>query len=416
MILENKDKKNKYVVPVLSAVFIILVFSLGYIFGRFGFEAAWQNGEFSYSYKGNLNPETKTINFDLYWEVWETLNDKFVDRAIDEEEMFYGSIKGLAASLDDPATTFYTPDETSEYHDEKAGNLQGIGIEMKMWEKELIIQKVFLDSPAEKSGMMQGDVIKEVNGNKIEGLTSYEVAEKIRGEEGSSVAITLFRPIKEEEITVRPQRDGLHIKSVTWKKLKNNKVLIDIERFTESDLSAFSTAWDNVVNEVVNENPTGIVIDMRGNGGGFLEGAVYVAGEFLDRRSIVLYEQYRGGKMEANRVGRKGRLRNVPLVVLVNENTASAAEILAGALSYYNRAEIIGETTYGKGTAQEVVNLESVSGASVHVTTEKWLLPDKSWINKDNPIKPGIQVKITAEDIKFRKDPQLNRGMEELDK
>ncbi len=415
---ENKQKGvmngKKFFVSILSAIVILLVFALGYILGRSGFNVAWEQGEFSYSFKGLLYPEEKDINFDLFWDVWSRLETEYVDKAIDEEDMFYGAIKGMVSALGDPATQFFTAEETDQYDLEKSGMFSGIGIEMGYLDNQIIIQKVFEDTPASESGLEEGDVILKVDGEDMSEYGISEYANRIRGEEGTDVALTVLR--EDESVDISITRGEVYVESMNWEMLDNDIAFITIRRFTESDYSSFVTLWDKIASEVDNSNTQGIIVDLRANGGGYLDGAVYIGGEFLDNGDVILYVQDREGRKEAKKVSREGKLKEVPLVILVDAGTASSSEIFSGALQYYDRAIVIGEETYGKGTAQDVLKPVTWGGASIHITAQKWLLPNKRWINSDDPIMPDIEVGITIEEIKQGEDPQLDRAIEEINK
>jgi carboxyl-terminal processing protease len=411
-VLKEKNK-NRIIVPVLTVIVVLLVFSLGFVFGRSGFNAAWENGEFTYSFKGSLYPEEKEINFDLFWDVWSKLEETYVDKALDEEEMFYGAIKGMVTSLDDPATRFYTADDTQEYETQRSGKFEGIGIEMGYLDGRIIIKRVFDNSPALTSGLEAGDIITKVDNENILEFSISEVAQKIRGESDTIVVLTVERNGGDLDFDIT--RGEVYVKSIDWEMLDNEIALITVRRFTEDTFSNFTYLWDEVIAEVSKQNPSELIIDLRGNGGGYLDGASYLAGEFLNEGEVVLYVQNREGKKEAQKVGRTGVFKDISLVLLVDSGTASSAEIFAGALQHYERATIIGEETYGKGTAQDVDKPMTWGGASIHITTQKWLLPNQRWINQDDPIHPDIEVDVSIEEIKKGEDPQLERAIEELE-
>jgi carboxyl-terminal processing protease len=414
--MENvKSKKfEKFFVPILTSFVVILVFALGFVLGRTGFKVSWENGEIKYVLKGKLTPEEQDLNFDHFWEVWNLLEQKYVDKSINKKDMYYGAIKGMVAGLNDPATRFFTPEETTEYELDKSGKLEGIGIELGYMDSEAIIKRLIEDSPALKSGLHAGDIIRKVDGEDTIGLTLSDIAKKIRGEAGTKVKLTISRNEGEQEFEV--QRAQIYVKSISWEKLDDGVIEISLRRFTEDNFTDFMILWDKVVQEVAAENPKGIIIDLRGNGGGFLDGAVYIAEDFLPKGDTVLFIQNREGISESKKVTRGGAFLKIPVVMLVDSGTASASEIFAGALQYYKRALIIGEKTYGKGTAQDVLSPVSWEGASIHITTQRWLLPNKRWIKNDDPIQPDIEVTMTIEQIKKGDDIQLKKAEEEIQK
>lgn len=407
-------KTNKWLMPLLSIVIVVLVFLLGYVFGRTGFTAAWERGEFTYSFKGTLYPEERELNFNLFWQVWDKLEQKYVDKAIDEQDMFYGAIKGLVGGLEDPHTRFYDPEETESYEMLKAGKFEGIGIELGYLDNEIIIKQVFENSPALKGGLESGDIIRKVNEEDTYGFTVYEVAERIRGEGGTEVMLEVYRSDGDEQLSFSITRAEVYVESIVWEKVDEDIAKIVIRRFTEDSYADFTLLWDKVILEIRDADPKGIIIDMRGNGGGFLDGATYVAGEFLNQGDTVLFIQDREGERQVMKVNRKGVFRDIPIVILVDGGTASASEIFAGTLQYYDRAIIIGVPTFGKGTAQDVYKPDDWDGASIHIVTQKWLLPDKRWINEDNPIQPDTDVSISTEELKKGEDPQLDEAVRKL--
>jgi carboxyl-terminal processing protease len=411
---EYYEKTNKWLMPLLSTVIVVLVFLLGYVFGRTGFTAAWEGGEFTYSFKGTLYPEEREINFNLFWQVWDMLEQNYVDKAIDEQDMFYGAIKGLVGGLKDPHTKFYTPEETESYEMLKAGKFEGIGIELGYLDNEIIIKEVFENSPASEGGLESGDIIRKVNEEDTYGLTVYDVAERIRGEGGTEVILEVYRSDGDAQLSFNITRAEVYVESIVWEKVDNDVAKIVIRRFTEDSYADFTLLWDKVILEIQAEDPKGIIIDMRGNGGGFLDGATYIAGEFLNQGDTVLFIQDREGERQVMKVNRKGVFQEIPIIILVDGGTASASEIFAGTLQYYERAMVIGLPTFGKGTAQDVYKPADWSGASIHIVTQKWLLPNKRWINEDDPIQPDIEVSISTEELKKGEDPQLDEAIREL--
>ncbi|MBN2016244.1 S41 family peptidase [Candidatus Dojkabacteria bacterium] len=415
----SKSRVERWIIPVLSFVVVILIFAVGYVLGRTGFSAAFENGEFSYTFSGRLYPEEKELNFDLFWDVWNKLEDTYVEKSIDESDMFDGAIKGMVSSLNDPATRFFSSEETSQYEQERAGKFEGIGIEMGYLDGQVIVRRVFDDSPAKVSGVQVGDTIIGVDSEDVTSMSISEIAEKIRGESGTQVTIAVLRSTypsstSQEEKEIQITRGEVYYESIIWEMTDDDIALVTVRRFTENNFFDFALLWDNVVNEISEEDPSGLIIDIRGNGGGYLDGAPYLAGEFLDKGEVVLYVQDREKNLDAKAVSRDGKFKKIPVVILVDSGTASSAEIFAGALQYYKRATIIGERTYGKGTAQDVIKPSTWGGASIHITTQKWLLPDKRWINEDDPITPDIEVEVTIEQFKRGEDPQLERAIEEV--
>jgi carboxyl-terminal processing protease len=279
---------------------------------------------------------------------------------------------------------------------------------------EVYVKKLIEGGPAKDSGVQPGDVIVAVDGEDVQGWTMSEIAMIIRGEKGTDVVITVERNGNESRRDITITRDEIYAPSISWEMLENDIALVTIDRFTEDSLTEFVYLWDQIASEIQSKNPKGIVIDLRGNGGGFLEGAVYIAGEFLPEGDVVLYVQDRERQQTSKKVDREGKFVDVPIYILVDEDTASASEIFAGALQDHERAPLVGVDTYGKGTAQDVMKPSSWGGASIHITTQKWLLPSKKWINTEDPVYPDIEERITIEEIRNGDDPQLDKAIEEM--
>lgn len=414
MNLRNNKKKleGRFVVPLLSIGIVILVFILGFVIGRSGFEVAWEDGEFTYAYKGRLYPEEKEINFETFWEVWDILQEDYVEKGLDQQALFYGAVKGMVAGLEDPATRFFTSSETQEYEKDKAGELEGVGIELGYLNGSVIIKRTIENAPAQSAGLQAGDIIEKVDNEDVADSDISTIATKIRGEKGTTVQIGVQR--NGDELTFDIERSSIYVKSIIWEKKEDNIVVITISRFTETNYSDFTRLWDETVQAVNDEDPSGIIIDLRGNGGGYLDAASYIAGDFLKKGTVVLYIETRDGAETPMKAENGSTFLETPLVLLVDSGTASASEIFAGAIQHYGRAVVVGEETYGKGTAQEIRDPASWGGASLHITTQKWLLPDGRWINQDNPIQPDIEVEITIEQVKQGVDPQMQRAMQEI--
>ncbi len=399
-------------------IVIVVVFVLGLVTGR----VVNPTGGGSLNIPriiSNSSDVPKEINFDLFWNVWNTMSSQYVDTSkIDYEKMFYGAIKGVVNSYDDPATVFLDPKETEEFNKSNEGKaFEGIGAELGYSNGQIIVVTPIDGSPAQKAGIKSGDIILKVDGVDIKQTDSiYDVVGKIRGEAGTTVKLTVLHIGANQVSEISIVRGEIDLPSIELKDVKDNSdiKIIDVGRFTDSSVNEWKKNWDKVIDQALKTNPKGIILDLRSNPGGYFDSAVYAGGEFLPKNTIIAKHEDRKGDGKDYKVDRKGDMLDIPLVVLVNGNSASASEILSGALKYHKRAIIIGEPTYGKGTAQSIVPLSR--GASLHITTLKWLLPDGSWINKENTIKPNVEVKYSEEDFKNGQDNQLNKAVEELRK
>ncbi len=406
---ESPDSLSKLLNIFGIVVVLGCVFAIGYLVG-----GNWGNGVITssgYRLIGNLgNEEVTTLDFDLFWEVWKDIQISYVEEDISEEDLFYGAIKGLVDGLNDPVTVFLSPDETQDYLDSNKGKFEGIGAELGYEDGKVVVISPLSGSPAEESGLRSRDVIVGVDGEDISDNNIYEVVALIRGDQGTTVTLTVIRAGETMEIEIT--RGEITVTSVTVDSLDNDIAYIDLDRFTEATASAWISRWDTVVQDVVGADVDAVILDLRGNPGGYFNAAIWAAGDFLEENSLVSKQVNRDGGESEFRVERQGYLLEIPLVVLVDEGSASASEILAGALQYYDRAYIIGEETFGKGTAQEVINY--TNGASLHITTLKWVLPDERELSQEDVVVPDKIVEYDDEDFLSGEDPQLDEAYEYL--
>lgn len=358
------------------------------------------------------NQEVTELDFDKFWEVWGDLSSGYVEKDLPEEDMYYGAIKGMVAGIDDPATVFLTPEETEQYELGNQGKFEGIGAELGYEDGWVVVVTPLEGSPAMEAGIKAGDKIYRVDGEDVTNKDIYQVVDLIRGEKGSDVEITVIRNGAAEAKDITVTRGEITVASVSYEEKDGDVFVIDVDRFTEASPSAWREKWNTVVDEVIEEDPEGVVLDLRGNPGGYFSSAVWAAGEFLEKGDVVVKQRDRNGSEKKFSVTRDGRLQDVELVVLVDGGSASASEILAGALQHYDRAEIIGEDTYGKGTAQDII--EYTDGSSLHITIYKWILPDGRWLNPDDVIEPDTEVEFTEDNFVEGEDPQMDEALESL--
>lgn len=366
-------------------------------------------------------PESKNVNFSLFWEVWDRLESSYLDKgALDKEKMVYGAISGLVSSLDDPYTVFLPPNENKEAHEDLRGDFEGVGIQIGFNKKEqLSVVAPLVGTPAEAAGLKAGDVIlkivDEIKGldRDTQGITLPEAVTDIRGPKGSVVKLTMAREGVREPFEVELKRDTIVVRSVelSFKEKRGQQLaVLKLSRFGERTYEE----WQEAVEEIKSKQKElggkfgGVILDLRNNPGGFLQGAVFIGSEFLS--SGVVVQQDRGeGRNDTYSVNRRGQLLEEPLVVLVNGGSASASEIVAGALREAGRAKLVGERTFGKGTVQEAEDL--TGGAGLHVTVARWLLPSGVSVDEEG-VAPDLEVKMNSEDP--AKDSQLEQAIEVL--
>ncbi len=364
-----------------------------------------------YDNSGALTGTPTNVDMRPFWKAWEVIKSEYVPTGavatttVTDEEKVYGAIKGLAESLGDPFTTFLTPDEAKSFKSDLSGSLQGIGAVLGLQEKVLTVMSIIKASPAEKAGLMAGDAILKVNDTSTEGLDIDRSVQLIRGPKGTSVTLQVRRDGRTFPMTI--VRDTITTPIVTTKQYPNGVYLISLASFTENSPELFR----NALREYVNSGSTKLVLDMRNNTGGYLDAAIDMASWFLPSGQIVVTEDY--GKSADPLIYRsKGyNLFNAAqkVTILVNENSASASEILAGALRDNGKAVLVGKTTYGKGSVQELV---PITGSTIlKVTVARWLTPKGASISLGG-LKPDYEVGLTPEDIKAKRDPQLDRALE----
>lgn len=411
MVSSREDSKLLRFVGIL--ILIVCISALSFSGGRI-FE---QKEDKNFNIYDNTSTK-EDFDSSLFWNVWEILKKEYVDEsALDEEKMFYGAIKGMVMSLEDPGTVFLNSKEAEEFKKQTEGkHFEGIGAELGYRDGVIVIISPLEGSPAKAAGLRPGDIILKVDDEDVKRTDSiYDVVKKIRGEKGTEVVLTLMQSDTMEIKDITIVRDEITIPSMSFEQTDADGVYkIKVGRFTEGSLGVWNNAWDVKVEEFLATGSNKLILDLRGNPGGFFDAGIYAAEEFLSENTVIAKQEDRQGLLQEYRVSRKGRLLDVDVVVLVNEGSASASEILAGALQKNNRAKVIGMETYGKGTAQKLIDL--YDGSSLHLTVVKWLLPDGTWINPDNVIIPDIEVELTQEDFKEGVDPQLEKAIEILNK
>jgi len=411
----------KLTLKQIRKIIILLIFFL--LVGAGGYYLGERN---TFSSKGSdLKPiinralplNKKNLDFDLFWKVWDNLETSYLDKgAIDYQKMIYGAISGMVASLGDPYTVFLPPSENSESKSDLRGDFEGVGIQIGYnKDQRLSVVAPLSGTPAESAGLRAGDIISRIvdEERKVDrdtvGISLPEAMRLIRGPKGSIVKLTLEREGVEKPFEVSLKRNIIVVKSVELKfEEKSGKkiAVLRLSRFGERTYDE----WQEAVAKIKKENTTAVVLDLRNNPGGFLQGAIFVASEFLSSGAVVQQDAGAKGK-ETYEVNRKGSLLSEPLVVLINGGSASASEIVAGALQEKKRAILVGEKTFGKGTVQEPVDFEEGSG--LHITIARWLLPSGKSIDKEG-VKPDFEVKADEKDP--TKDPQLQKAIEILSK
>lgn len=349
--------------------------------------------------------ESTEERFSLLEETWDILEGEFHDpEALDERKMIHGAAEGLTSALDDPYTLFVEPLRAAIMEEDMRGSFEGIGATVSMVEGKLVIVSPLPDSPALKAGIQPGDIILAVNDEPLEGKTYLEAISMIRGPRGTVVRLRVQREGVAEPFIVPVTREKVELPIIESRLLEEGIAYLSLREFNAVSETRLHTA----LRELLRGDPTGLILDLRGNPGGFLPNSVDIASEFLPKGALVVSEKERDKPMKEHRVKRTGIAARVPLVVLVNRSSASASEIVAGAIRDHQRGALIGEQTFGKGSVQVVHKLQD--GSSLRVTVAKWYLPNGDNLDGKG-ILPDIEVALTPEDISKGNDTQLERAV-----
>jgi len=355
------------------------------------------------------------VNFSLFWESWNKLRERYVNpEDFDVQEMIYGAISGMVKSLEDPYTVFFSPQDTKKFLEDVSGKFEGVGMEIGIRKGQLQVIAPLEDTPAQRAGLRAGDKIVKVDDVLTADITIEEAVTLIRGPRGTEVTLTIFRDEWENTKEFKIERATIKIPSLKWELLaptgevdeKGDIAYIKIYQFSEKLNSDFTKA----AIEILNSPAKKIILDLRNNPGGYLIRAQDIAGWFLERGKVVVVEDF-GSEREQEVYKTKGNAEfsGYPMVILINQGSASASEILASALRDNRGIKIIGETSFGKGSVQELENLSDNS--SLKITIAKWLTPNEEFIT-DVGLEPDIEIKITEDDYQEERDPQLDKALE----
>lgn len=396
----------------ITTIVLLLVlaggsFFIGLDLGKKGFTYTGKNFQII-----NQNNYPKTVDYSLLWQTLDTLNEKYIERPLDQQKLLYGAVSGLVAAAGDPYTTFFTPDQLKEFKTELKGSFDGIGAEVGLKEGNIVIIAPLDNTPAKNAGILAGDIILNINDEDTAGMTIDQAVSKIRGARGTTVKLGIFRPFTQKQLEFKIVRAKIEIIPVKFemKEVNGKKIaVINVNRFGDETVSLFT----KTTQDALSQGAKGIVLDLRDDPGGYLDGAVAVASFWLKQGDLVVSEARSDGTKQNYTAGGNNVLSGVPTVVLINAGSASASEIVAGALHDHEAATLVGTKSFGKGSVQELVDLPQQT--ALKVTIAKWLTPKGININK-NGLEPEIKVERTPEDIEAKKDPQLDKALELLTK
>lgn len=345
--------------------------------------------------------------FKPFWQAWQIVHDQYVDQPVDDEALMQGAIQGMLGALGDQHTSYMDPDQYRQANIPLEGEYEGIGAWVDPTGEYLTIVSPMPGSPAEKAGLKPGDQVVAVDGEDMSGIDGNLVIRRILGPAGSKVTLTIRREGLEEPFTVEIVRARIVVPSIESKMLNDTIAYVHILEFGQNTTGDLRKA----LRELLRQKPSGLILDLRNNPGGALQTAIEVASEFIPE-GVVMYEVYGDGRREVYRAQRGGLATDIPLVVLINEGTASASEIVAGAIQDYQRGTLVGVTSFGKGSVQNWVPLVNDQGA-VRVTIARWLTPNERTIHESG-LEPDIKVEISEEDLAAGRDPQLEKAIEFL--
>ncbi|MFC1996613.1 S41 family peptidase [Chloroflexota bacterium] len=368
------------------------------------------------------------------WEAWDIANEYYVDQPVDQELLMRGAIQGMLDAIGDPYTNYMDPESVEMFSVRYDGDeeYEGIGAWVDISKDYLTIISPFPESPADKAGLRPGDQIIAIDGEDMSGVDGELVRQQVLGPAGTTITVTILRP-GFEPFDVDITRDSVVVPSTENYMMEDDIAYVRLILFGDTTSDELKEALKNLLAE----NPKGLILDLRYNGGGYLHSAVEVTSEFIEEGEVVVYEEYSDGSRETNKTLKGGLALEIPMVVLVNEGSASASEIVAGALQDYDRAPLVGSTTFGKGLVQTMIPLSNDQG-QVRVTIARWLTPLERQIHEiglepDYPITVVYQAAIdegfdietlgvdpediiilSEEDVLEDKDPQLDKAVEVL--
>ena len=398
------------------SIIILIAVSGGAFY--FGYQRGVKNPQ-TVIIRGVANLEegkTEAVDFGLFWEAWKILKEKYVGAEnLDNQNLVYGAVSGLLNSLGDQNSVFMPPSDAKKFGEDISGEFSGIGAEIGIRNEQLVIIAPLKSTPAEKAGLKPLDKILKINDKSTDEMIVDEAVKLIRGSKGTTVVLTILRNSWEQSKEISIIRDTIQIPTLDWKMLdlsgieseNGNIAYFHLYNFYENAPFLFYQA----VIKAALSNPKGIILDLRNNPGGYLEASVDLAGWFMKRGELTVTEEFRSGQKEEFKTYGSGFFKDLPLVVLINEGSASASEILAGALRDNRGIKLVGKKSFGKGTVQELVNLKDSS--QIKITVAHWLMPKGQLIEK-NGLTPDYEVNLTEEDVKNGKDPQLEKAVEVL--
>ncbi len=407
--MEPNRNINKILIGCGLAALFLFVLGAGLVVGYAGHDVVDRlTSTNTGTLPATISGTTMTTDelFKPFWEAWKLVHEEYLVQPVNDEKMMQGAIRGMMDSLGDPHSSYMDPTEFSDATAPLEG-YSGIGAYVNTEGEFLTITEPIKGSPAEAAGLKPGDQIIAIDGVDMVGTLAENARQKVLGPAGTKVVLTIKREGMEQPFDVPIIRAQISIPSTEYRMLDNNIAYVRLNVFSDTTSSELHAA----LTELLAQNPQGLILDLRNNGGGYLDTAIKVGSEFL-ADGVVAYEETGNGARETFNASGNGIATQVPMAVLVNEYTASASEIVAGALQDRGRAQLVGVTTYGKGTAQNWIPLSNNEGA-IRVTVARWLTPNNRNVTGTG-LSPDVEVKITDADIAAGIDSQLNKAVEIL--
>ena len=402
---EKKQKRTAAIGGVFVAVIVIIIVGLlGFVFGYLtprNIDVSFLPTKIQNAFQEQAN--TNTIDPQVFSDVWQRVTNEYLRiNTVSGTQLYYGMMKGLVAGLGDPYSIFLDPEETKQFAQDLQGTFEGIGAELTIKDDQLTVVAPLAGSPAQEAGLLPNDIITHINGQPSAYLDLDTAVSRIRGENGTQVTLTIQREgLRSFDLPIT--RRAIHIDSVTYARMDNDIALVTIRSFSDDTKSVF----DKAVQDILLKETKGIILDMRNNPGGLLDVSAEIANEFLKQGDTIVIERTGSGEETKTTADRDGKLVTIPVVVLVNEGSASAAEIVAGALQDNDRAQIVGKNSFGKGTVQTYEELSD--GSSLKITVAEWLTPKGASIEEQG-ITPDVIVEMTENEYSESKDPQMDKA------
>lgn len=413
-----KNKTVSIIIAVLvSAILAIGIFSAGLVLGTILSQAGTtlltntNTPIASWFTEPTAIPSTpleeEEVLFKPFWQVWNLVHEEYVDQPLDDKALMRGAINGALGAIGDPQTSYMDPDEFIQANIPLIGSYEGIGAWVDTDGEYLTIISPMPGSPAERAGMKPGDEVVAIDGEDMTGVDGNIVIRKVMGPSGSTVLLTVRRADVPDLLEFEVVREQIDVSSVESEILEDGIGYVRILSFSGETISELRSA----LRELIEEEPSGMILDLRGNGGGFLDSAIDVSSEFI-ADGLILTEKFGDGVEETYDSSGNGLATDLPLVVLINAGSASASEIVAGAIQDYERGVLVGETSFGKGSVQFWLELDDDEGA-LRVTVARWYTPEGRLIDQKGLI-PDFEVILTEEDFEAERDPQLDKAIEVL--